>query len=69
MECTRRGGGASRTELVCCSGAGLTGRVFKGSNVVKGQALCETSFLTLPLGNSFFYLNQDRVLPCVPGCP
>lgn len=33
----------------------------KGSSMVKGCNQHDISFITLPLGYSLFYLNQDRV--------
>lgn len=46
----------------CYSGSGFIG-------MVKGRILHDISFITLLLGYSLFYFNQDRVLLCSPGCP
>lgn len=46
----------------CYSGSEFIG-------MVKRLILHDISFITLPLGYSLFYFNQDRVLPCSPGCP
>lgn len=38
----------------------------KGNSMVKEYTLHDISLITLPLGYSLFYFNQDRVLPCSP---